>query len=246
MLRAYAAEYVRLTRIFEEISQVMGPVVARSGLATPMTDIDQQKMERLHNSLSALKADLPLPVFNDQLTRFDNALDDGNHLEALTIWKQLRHILESELESHQFLYVRTEFAAFYGQRFSGAVEEKFPKTISDNENAGKCLAVGQGTACVFHLMRAMESAVRALCEKLEIKNIEREWGKLLSDMNGKIEGMEKGATKTQWSESHTHLYHVKQAWRNDTMHPNEKYTDEEALEVYRAVKVFMSHLATLI
>lgn len=95
-------------------------------------------------------------------------------------------------------------------------------------------------------MRAMEAAVQALCEKLQIENLQREWGKLLSDMNKKIEGMDKGPSRNQWSESHTHLYHVKQAWRNDTMHPNEKYTDDEALEVYRAVRTFMNHLAALI
>jgi hypothetical protein len=226
---------------------VMERAAARSGgLDTAMTDVDAQKMQRLHDGLSTLKAKLQFPVFYAQLARFDVAIDEGNEQEALVIWRQLRYILESELESHQFLYVSPGLATFYGQRFSGEIEEKFPKTISDTENAGKCLAVGQGTACVFHLMRAMESTVQVLCEKLEIKNVEREWGKLLSDMSKKIEEMEKGAVRNRWSESHTHLYHVKQAWRNDTMHPNEKYTDEEVLEVYRAVKTFMSQLATLI
>jgi hypothetical protein len=49
-----------------------------------------------------------------------------------------------------------------------------------------------------------------------------------------------------WSESHSHLYHVKQAWRNGTMHPKKTYTQEEAEAVFAAVRVFMRHLAKLL
>jgi len=81
---------------------------------------------------------------------------------------------------------------------------------------------------------------------LSIPKPEREWGKLLSDINKKIEVMPKGDIRDKWSESHTLLYHVKQAWRNTTMHPKQSYTTNEAREVFDAVKSFMRHLVILI
>jgi hypothetical protein len=42
------------------------------------------------------------------------------------------------------------------------------------------------------------------------------------------------------------LYAVKLAWRNEVMHPNDKYTLEEAGDLIRLVKVFMGQLATVV
>jgi hypothetical protein len=95
-------------------------------------------------------------------------------------------------------------------------------------------------------MRAMEAAVQRLSAELGIRNINREWGKLLSDIGGKIENMPKGEKRDDWSQVHANLYHVKQAWRNDTMHPKATYTEEEAREVFEAMKAFMRKLASLL
>jgi hypothetical protein len=40
--------------------------------------------------------------------------------------------------------------------FGETVSQKFKDASGDIESAGNCLALGQGTACVFHLMRAMD------------------------------------------------------------------------------------------
>jgi hypothetical protein len=130
--------------------------------------------------------------------------------------------------------------------FGEAVERVFPTTEEDIEEAAKCLAVDRGTACVFHLMRAMEISVQRMSAHLTILNVEREWGKLLSDIGSKIEAMPKGDARNEWSQVHVNLYHVKQAWRNDVMHPKKTYTVAEAKNVFDAVGAFMTHLAGLV
>ena len=95
-------------------------------------------------------------------------------------------------------------------------------------------------------MRAMEGAVQTLSSHLDIHNVNREWGKLLSDISRKIESMPKGENRNNWSQVHANLYHVKQAWRNETMHPKATYTEEESNEVFSAMKAFMRHLATML
>lgn len=116
----------------------------------------------------------------------------------------------------------------------------------DLSEAANCLALGRYTACVFHLMRAMETSVAQLSLHLGVENVTREWGKLLSDIKPKIESMQKGELRDQWSESLTLLYHVKQAWRNSTMHPKQTYTEDEAQAIYNAVKAFLVDLAPLV
>lgn len=130
--------------------------------------------------------------------------------------------------------------------FGPDVGNAFPLAQEDISEAAKCLALERSTAAVFHLMRAMECAVQALAAKLAIPNQSRVWGNLLSDMNKKIAEMPKGPERTKWSEVHAHLYHVKEAWRNETMHPKQTYTAEEASAVFAAARVFMRSLSALV
>ena len=162
---------------------------------------------------------------------------------------ELRDRLATELEGKMFyaFYTNVELLDSKEPLFGKPVEDAFPKASEDISEAGKCLALDRPTACGFHLMRAMERAVQALYTAMGLTgDPEREWGKLLSDIEGAIEKMPKGDTRNDWSAAHTHLYHVKQAWRNDVMHPKQTYTPEEAKAVFDAVRSFMQHLAKLI
>lgn len=162
---------------------------------------------------------------------------------------QLNQIFSDEMAATQVYALRPDVAHLYSQVFGGfgeGVTDAFPNAAEDIEEAAKCLAVGRATACVFHLMRAMELAVRRMGERLEIPSAEKEWGKLLSEIGRKIEALPKGPHRNGWSEAHSHLYHVKEAWRNSTMHPKKTYTEIEAKAVFDAVRSFMRHLAPLV
>lgn len=129
--------------------------------------------------------------------------------------------------------------------------KKLPSAVEDIEEASKCLALGRNTAAMFHLMRAMEISVKRAGRKLGISNVDRDWGKILSDVGTKISEMPKSAPpekrkRNKWSLAHANLYHVKEAWRNETMHPKQTYTEEQATEAYRAVCAFMNQLAALV
>lgn len=141
----------------------------------------------------------------------------------------------------------SKFALSDEPPFGVEVDDAFPKAAEEISEASKCLAFQRNTACVFHLMRAMELAVGRLSQEIGTgQSADKGWGQILSDIGAAIEKMPKGTNRNQWSESHSHLYHVKQAWRNDTMHPKKTYTDEQAQSVFDAVRSFMMHLATLV
>jgi hypothetical protein len=183
-----------------------------------------------------------------QAKRIGPMLDAPNYDALRIAVSELDSRIRDDLQNEWFMHIKGDVFKYYsGTNLFGAdVDGKFPSAKEDIEHAGKCLAVEQDTATVFHLMRAMESAVGALAAKLSILNPDREWGKLLSDIHVKIERMPKGDDRNAWSECHANLYHVKQAWRHGTMHPKETYTPDQAKEVFQAVRVFMTQLATLV
>ena len=55
-----------------------------------------------------------------------------------------------------------------GQLFGDDVARAFPSSKGDIDEAGKCLALDRGTACVFHLMRILEIGLQLLAAKLGI------------------------------------------------------------------------------
>ena len=140
---------------------------------------------------------------------------------------EIHTIMYFELDGVKLYCLPSGASALYSPSeplFGTEVEARINKAADDISECGKCLAVGRYTAAVFHLMRAMEAAVQKISGRLNIRKIERAWGPLLSDIHKKIEAMPKGDERDEWSQVHANLYHVKQAWRNDTMHPKATYT----------------------
>jgi hypothetical protein len=137
--------------------------------------------------------------------------------------------------------------------FGGEFDSKFRGASYDLDEAAKCLALGRPTACVFHLMRVMESGVRAVarCLKIDdpVKPAERNWGFVLGEVWKGIEKRWPNAAARASGDGllfeslHASLDAVKNPWRNETMHAGTKYTDDEAEHVFVAVKGFMKKLA---
>ncbi len=188
-----------------------------------------------------------------QIARLESRLIYADAKEIGRDFRILQERIRDELEAEYFFHLTPADVPLYiaAQPFGEEVGYKFPKAAEDIEEAAKSLALQRPTACVFHLMRAMEVIVKRLGKKLGVQNVEKDWGKILSDIAAAIEKMPKSTEaekrrRNRWSEAHTHLYHVKQAWRNDTMHPKQTYTRQQAHEVFAATRVFAAHLAGLV
>jgi hypothetical protein len=193
--------------------------------------------------------DLDLKLAFVMAQRVKQELDGNYNCNYLAMRiHELRSRMQDDLASRQFLYIPPDRIEFFGKKdlFGKQVSDKFCDSLEDIEQAGNCLALNQNTACVFHLMRGMEAAVKELGTALGIGNVDKEWGKILSDIDSAINEMPKGRRRDEWSASRANLYHVKQASRNNTMHPKNTYTAEQAKEIFSAVKAFMSQLAALI
>lgn len=205
--------------------------------------------QRIADAASSASADFTKTAANRAVKQLRARGKSITYQEVSEINKNLDERLLDEFCSIQLYCIDRKAAEYYAPDeplFGFEVSEVLAKANDDISEAGKCFGVGRYTASVFHLMRGMEVAVQVLSESLGIENVDREWGKLLSDIHGKIGHLPKGDERNRWSEVHANLYHVKQAWRNDTMHPKATYTEEEAGEVFDAMKAFMRNLANIV
>jgi hypothetical protein len=158
------------------------------------------------------------------------------------------------LSVHNFYYVPLELAKFYGKPllFGEEIAQKFPDACSDIEHAGNCLALGEPTACVLHLNRAMEIVIRRLAQELGITpDAKDSWGMVLGRMDQPIKNMPDNTPadkqkKEKWAACRVNLYHVKMAWRDPGAHGTENYSDKEAGDILKRSQDFIQQLATLL
>jgi len=162
----------------------------------------------------------------------------------------LDKIITLQLRDNLFTFIAADRASFYAepQLFGEAVSVKFPECQFDIEESGNCFAAGRGTACAFHLMRIMEIAVQRFGAAQGITlTQEKNWQNILDEINKAIKALPpRDSRSIALSQVAGHLYNVKVAWRNPTMHPKITYTLEEAADLLAAVKAFMNHLAEVI
>jgi hypothetical protein len=143
-------------------------------------------------------------------------------------------------------------APLFGEHFAAKFQTN---GLYELDEAGKCLALGRSTASVFHLMRLLEIGIRATARCLQIpdplKPAERNWAIILKHIweNGIEKKWPTAAARMSgdgalFESIHATLDAVKNPWRNETMHVEKKYTDDEAEHIFIAVKGFMKTLAS--
>jgi hypothetical protein len=69
--------------------------------------------------------------------------------------------------------------------FGQEINDRLPLAVPDIEDAGRCLAVNQGTAAVFHLMRVMEDGLKNLAAMLGIPYAPS-WESYIRQINDRI------------------------------------------------------------
>ncbi len=247
MIQTSARLFFKITALLE-LARVVSEDTESSRVAT-----GEDLLGTLNSILDLCKeTDLSLSImYINQMTENINAGEYtfNRYGRELTI---LKGRIEDELDSVRFLRIPPHQTELYKDvpQFGDEAATKFSKVTSDIQEAAKCLALGRTTASVFHLMRVMEHATQYLGKRLNINLVsEKNWHNILDEVDKAIKNLpaknsRQKAIRNKYAETSAHLRMVKDAWRNDVMHPKETYTEEEAERVFRNVKDFIVHLAT--
>jgi hypothetical protein len=150
----------------------------------------------------------------------------------------------------------TETALFHprGPLFNIEVNANFPSVSYEIDEAAKCLALSRSTASAFHSIRCLEVGIRALSRCLEIpdptRGVDRSWMKALKAIKNKMEqkwpssSIRTGGDDELFDNAYAALAAMQNPWRNDTMHLDQKYTPDEAKDIFAGVGAFMKKLAS--
>lgn len=168
--------------------------------------------------------------------------------------KELNQRLLDEVSISRVFALRNVTAHLYRAPdclFGEAVERAYPSALEDVRDAGNCLALEQGTACVFHLMRVMEVGLRALGKRLGIPYAPS-WESYIKQIDAniaakrRVKGIAWRRDEKFFRDLNGDLLTVKHAWRNPTMHIERAYSHDEAMPIFLAVRSFMERLAAKI
>ena len=166
--------------------------------------------------------------------------------------KAVEYIVASfrdEMNCRYLFIMNAQHINFYNPEnplFGSAVEDAFPSAAFEIADAGRCRAVGQWTACVMHLMRAIENPLNKLAERYAVA-VGQNWNTALNQIDAALKNVTRsasGAAAEQWaSEASAHLRVIKNAWRNYSQHGMARYDEAQVIAIWGNVESLMRTLA---
>jgi hypothetical protein len=251
MMRFYAENFCRCSTLLGQMCSKIQEGVTPSNASWGIIGGELGLLEKYCTEMD-------LAVTGSQIKRLKHLLgDSGGTLALGYIGQQLTEVqtrLIDELASRTFLSISPSRASYYEPKeplFGKQVADSFPSTVYDVAEAGKCYALYRSTACVFHLMRALEIGLRVFAVRFNIPSDRQNWHNIIEGIEKAVRGMDKDpARPADWKDQQeffsgaaTHFMFVKDAWRNFVAHGRDKSTEEEAEVVFNSVRGFMQKLA---
>jgi len=242
MLTLDAKEFIEVLHSLLRVEQAFR---GKTGIivAAAQADVDKS-IEEIIRRLK--KLDLPVSVKTAEHMCKDCNTQSKLH-EGI---KQLSNTVMLELDGRKFYGPLRRYEQYYEQPmlFGDEVFAKFPSANNDIFEAGTCLALERGTACVMHLMRVCEVGLKVLAGALNVTP-QNDWGAYFREIDVALDTRIKASGKRTideqfYAEVRVTLDGVRIAWRNSTMHIDQNYSPERAEEILIAVRGLMRHLAT--
>lgn len=242
-------------------------------LASSENGLDQEVIDKTKALIDRLMNPFYLEIGFEEsvasIQRLKEALSSSNPLPSELKWKarNVFDIIKSEAEKRLIFLVPNNLKQFYNndELLGKAVKNGYPSAIPDIKSAGNCIAFGNDTASVFHLMRVVELGLRAFSKHLGVKDVKisgkpgnekyvplafSDWEKIIQAGQNKIDkinGSKRGPKRQKAQEFYLPLMMdfraIKDAWRNHCMHTRAYYNSEDAMMIFSHVKRIMETLA---
>jgi hypothetical protein len=160
--------------------------------------------------------------------------------------------LSDELDSKVCLMIDSHHASYYSNYADdwAVVIDRFPSSARDIEEASKCFTLNRYTACIYHLMRITENALKSIATRAGMTNTRPNWDEAIRYIEGQLtknyqdmSALFKGDTEFL-SGVAAHMRDVNVAWRRRVSHIERYYTEEEAQRIFSATKGLMEHIST--
>jgi len=255
MLEVYALEYIAIGSAIQSIKDTFGVDAALEGtvpesVLTIVTRALANILGRGREVKLAVSVNIADKAFRNYRESPPSYRQVGEDIQCL------ERALRSELETRRFFFVPPERANYYsdeGFTFLDLPEndgladkltplrpaiKSFPSITNELREAGNCFAFDRPTACVFHLARVMEAALKVTAKEIGVEYT-TDWGRCFRDIEKQGE-----QSDPFFREAVAYMRSFKNVWRNPTMHIERSFSEQEAEHIFNAVQAFMEHLAT--
>jgi len=169
--------------------------------------------------------------------------------EAVAAFQASEDAILAELEGRIFFEPEAKYKPYFenSKLFGEVVFNAFTSANDDITEAGTCLALERGTACVMHLMRVVDCGLAALAKALGVAK-QNDWGRYLNKISEELKKRyELSGARSEpeqfYSEVAITMDQMRRAWRNPTFHVEKSYSLDRAEVILRSVQSFMMHLA---
>jgi hypothetical protein len=233
---------------------------------------DWQEVVRDFSQLEAVATTAEFPTAFANIAALNARIDADTPLNFFQLETEIYHIRDMflvDIERSAFLSVPRALRHYLDNEkpFGILVSNAFPSAATDLREAGNCLAADCNTAAVFHLMRAVEWALRALGTNLGFRQLRArkqsgkvkyvpvshlEWEKIINQLqvrvDKRVEKMRPGKRKQEIQQFYYPVLEevraIRDAWRNHVMHSRAEYSAEDAAVIMAHVKRLMVKLAS--
>lgn len=256
MLRLNGPTYTHaVARLVESRDMVLSQKAeTRAGV---FSDIHRSNsLELLNNlrpELEALEADSALDILDTLVDRIEaGTLTYATYAECV---HQMLGRLFGQLKRRHLYVLRLGQSAYFenAQLFGGEVSYAFPCLDYDIREAAKCFALERWTASAFHSIRCLEGGIGAVSRCLgipdPIKGSDRNWSQIQRLISAKLEEKWPDAS-AKMSADYKHFEKLRGAlaafqnpYRNECMHLEGKYDEEEARHIIEMVRGIMQQIA---
>jgi hypothetical protein len=251
MMRVHALEFFGLGASATKIAETIFYISSTTGkqIVSSLNDFQKEEVKESIAALTDLCKRIGLPTSLALLDARKN-----NIPQTRGEWDMLVDAVRAELKTNLFLFVPMHRAKYYEITLQDTVTTAFPDASKELAAAGNCVAVGLYTACVFHSMHAVEIGVQAMAKALNVTfpyPIElAEWGKIIADIEPKINDLKLGPRSTQkdedlkfYSEAASQFRHFNNGWRIRVAHARATYEEHQAIAVFDHTLSFFQTLA---
>jgi hypothetical protein len=211
--------------------------------------------------------------YNRVLEEFNRPINELQLVNIHSALESFANIYDSELEEYKFLWLENKDVEKYIDKdpFKLSSHAVLNVCVSDSVCAARCLAFGQQTAAVIHLMRILEFATQEIGKKVGVQPEAKKtpipinealWGQILDLIKNQVADAKAGKNLTNVSayiqadpDAYELLVYqfnaVRRIWRNPVAHPHifigtDPNNPNEGWNIFDAVKLFVDQLKLLL
>jgi hypothetical protein len=258
MVRFQAEKYLEIVRELTEADYLFKTIFKDSPPDELLNQHNKDVFLAVIKDVQKLSEEIKLPTLNEYLIDAHQRISwaSSTLTDAMYFNRGMRDVLLANVKSHVFIQVAPDkrdlfFAAINN---TAPLYQLYPAVKQKNLEAHLCYAMERYSACVHHLMIAVEVALRKWAKQYKLATSRpltlEDWEAILIAAQKKLDQIKNSKRSSRndrkmkhLSETSGHFSFIQKGWRKYSAHGREQFDETSAKTIMNHVEAFMSLLA---